>query len=383
MDPVTAIMIANTALNIGRLFMSGGGSLQAMEVELLKKLSEQIVAVQKGIMEILQRLEDLEATLGQVPRDVVFELYKAKVRGISGRLIELKQTYDADLRAHDIKYAAEQNREELEEEILAPLREARDVLMSYPQFALLPVVSECAFHETFAMSMLTERKTRADAAIDRYRNWVTVVTEGDANDDRYLHGALQNATNEMASLIQKAKEKAKFECYEKVWTVDGPVPGCPPGVPVSRFWSLRSDDVWIEVDPSAFSELNAVAAAMIAEGTLSSDEAPVKAQIRVPPGPDGPWKHIVQSCLAKFVRIVPQDGSPSIGDYRPEEWASALLPCQAEFLNARTRMTETADKLTKIGPRVVSLRALSKTSKDTLTFLNDFQAKIAKLEHGD
>ena len=161
--PAVALLIAQTAISVVRLFSHGDdgiGSLMRLQVEMLMQISQQLEAIQAGVLEILNRLDQVEALIGRIPEQVVVELYRAKIAGLNGRYDELMATYKRDVDSNGIAYAQSNNAAELESELLKPLREARDVLMTYHSFGLVPILCSASFVETHAMIMANYRKSR-------------------------------------------------------------------------------------------------------------------------------------------------------------------------------------------------------------------------------
>lgn len=97
-EPMTALLVVNTAMGVMRLMsgpQGGAGDLMAIQMEMLKQISAQLSAIQKGVLEILDRLDRLEQLIGELPKQVVFELYRARISGLNARYKELMATYEA------------------------------------------------------------------------------------------------------------------------------------------------------------------------------------------------------------------------------------------------------------------------------------------------
>lgn len=169
-SPATVVLIVNTALSVAQLF-SGGGSvndLLRLQVEMLKHIEAELAVIQQGILEILNRLDQIEQLIGKIPEQVVVELYRAKVSALNGRYTEILNTYNADVKDKGIAYARSKNQPELEDELLKPLRESRDILMTYSSFSLVPIICTASFVETHAMIMANYRTSRMAQAMTRY-----------------------------------------------------------------------------------------------------------------------------------------------------------------------------------------------------------------------
>lgn len=129
------------------------------------------------------------------------------------------------MRSIGIAQAQSKNATELEEELLRPLREARNVLMSYKSFALVPVICSAAFVESDGMIMANYRKTRIEQALNSYEGWLKNIARG--TSENTLDGAIASAS---AKYKQKMTELQRgwpdYECMVRYTITRG---ACPAG----------------------------------------------------------------------------------------------------------------------------------------------------------
>ena len=120
-DFATGLAIANSALSAARLFGPSGGSvaeLLNLQTQLLNELSQQISALNKGIVLIVDQLEDIRGLIGKVPESTVFELYRNRLAGITVLYRESMELYSDYRVQFGIEAAQSKIGDRLEEEIL-------------------------------------------------------------------------------------------------------------------------------------------------------------------------------------------------------------------------------------------------------------------------
>jgi hypothetical protein len=181
-EVTAALAVINTALALGRLFSSSGsvGDLLKLQTQMLQTISAQIAVVQRGIDEILTRLGEIQAMIGQLPAEVVNELYRRRLNALLGTYTEIMSAYQADVARRGVATAHRQNADELENELLKPLREVRSVLLTTPAYVNVPLLSAALHTEVHAMIMCGYRTVRIKPALDRYREWFTTTLRTDS-----------------------------------------------------------------------------------------------------------------------------------------------------------------------------------------------------------
>ena len=103
-------------------------SLLRLQVEMLKHIEAELGVIEKGIQEILTRLDELKEIVGELPKQVVIEENRIAIEGLSSRFGEVRETY-----IEEGGSLTPQLDTELQNDLISPLRSARDKLMSYPQ----------------------------------------------------------------------------------------------------------------------------------------------------------------------------------------------------------------------------------------------------------
>jgi hypothetical protein len=365
-DPATAILIAQTAISVIQLFSQGEGgvgTLLRLQVEMLKAISEKLDAIQLGVLEILKRLDRIEALIGQIPGQVVVELYRAKISGLNGRYSELMSTYKKDLDSRGIEYAQSNNAGELESELLKPLREARDVLMTYRSFGLVPILCCASFVETHAMIMASYRKTRMLEAVHRYQNWLTSVSDG--SDESTLAGAIVATRKKLQKDFASVPKSEVYDCVSRLVVV---LPGQPSPCNPNPYTGGDFESVTFKptiehkIDPQLDTSVDELLKLKI----LPEDERPAKISVA--------FSTPVQTFQACGNRVRLPVG-------KDEAWLNMLLKNQCPDWKKRLADTENLSQhLTEEGVRLVALHSLKHAADEGRTFLTKIKKSLGQLD---
>jgi hypothetical protein len=370
-DPGTVILVVNTALSVAKLFSQGPGvaDLLRLQVEMLKQISAQLNAIQSGVLEILNRLDQIEQLIGQIPEKVVIELYRAKVAGLNGRYTEIIATYKADVDKHGIEYAQTTNGPELETELLKPLREARDILMTYSSFSLVPIVCSACFVETHAMIMANYRHSRMLEAMHRYRDWLKTVSEG--TSEATLTGAIaatQKAQTQDKGRIPGAEA---YECHTQAAVyLPGSGSTCAGGSQPMAAGMYKSIHFTPTVQESIDPEVDKAVEGMIKSGVLPKEERPLKIAIDFAQPEDKflacPWNKV------------------QYPGGKDEAWLTTVMKTACPDLTGKVNDTQQLPpKLTQDGLRLMSLHALKSASNDGLAFLQRMEKSVKSQPEGN
>jgi hypothetical protein len=202
-EVTAALAVINTALALGRLFSSSGSvaDLLKLQTQMLQTISAQIAVVQRGIDEILARLGEIQTMIGQLPAEVVNELYRRRLNALLGTYNEIMAAYEADVKAKGIATAHKQNVDELENELLKPLREVRSVLLTTPAYLNVPLLSAALHVEVHGMIMAGYRASRIKPALERYREWFTKTLRADAGSIEGRMAALREQRRVLSAEI--------------------------------------------------------------------------------------------------------------------------------------------------------------------------------------
>ena len=210
-DFATGLAIANSALSAARLFGPSGGSvaeLLNLQTQLLNELSQQISALNKGIVLIVDQLEDIRGLIGKVPESTVFELYRNRLAGITVLYRESMELYSDYRVQFGIEAAQSKIGDRLEEEILKPLREIRSVFLSQSEDIIITPLAVAAKIETHCMIMSGYSTPEQRAPIKSYLLW---CEDRKAADDSL---EVQLASNRQAKeTIQKERKDSAARHY--------------------------------------------------------------------------------------------------------------------------------------------------------------------------
>jgi hypothetical protein len=362
-DPATVVLLVNTAISVAKLFSQGPGigDLLRLQVEMLKAISAQLAAVQRGVLEILNRLDQIEALIGQIPEKVVIELYRAKVAGLNGRYTEIIATYKADLDKHGIEYAQKTNGHELETELLRPLRGARDILMSYSSFSLVPIVCSASFVETHAMIMANYRHSRMLEAMHRYHDWLTLVSEG--STEATLSGAIAVTQKNQAQDKGRIPGPEAYECYAQLRMYGPGESSCAQGRYPMASGSYKNIHFTPTVQETIDPDVDKAVEDMIKSGVLPKEERPLKISIDF-----AQPENTFVACPIDRVVVPPG---------KDRAWLTAIMKTPCPDLTGKVADTQQlSPKLTQDGLRLMSLRALKSASDDGLAFLQRMEKSV-------
>src|SRR6266536_2190607 len=81
------IAVIQAAISVAGLFAGDGGVSQMLQlqVEMLKRISEQLRTIQDGIVYMLNQLNHLEALIGEIPQQVDWRMRQTDIAGAIGR----------------------------------------------------------------------------------------------------------------------------------------------------------------------------------------------------------------------------------------------------------------------------------------------------------
>ena len=194
---------------------SGPGLIDLMnlQAEMLKKIQEQIGLINQKVNIIYGKLDELKAILNDVPDSVAIKLCEVRIAGKSGRYAELSATYQRELNlSRSIERAREAVVKEMESDVISPLREARDDLISSYRYrpSVLPSICIAAFIESHAMIMADVKASRQIEALKVYRKWLSETLEGD--DARSIKNRISELRKAQASNTKAAVTDRQDEC---------------------------------------------------------------------------------------------------------------------------------------------------------------------------
>lgn len=373
-DPSTVITIVNIASTLAEMFRKNGPTIDEfmyVQTQMIANISNQLGNIKNSIEEVLRRADELKQLVGEVPDQTVITLYKATILGEQDRYLEILKTYQDDLmRPGGIARARLGAQEELEHELLAPLKLARDGLMTYKNRpAIVPLVCTAAFVETHAMIMTNlaeSHGTRMLQALSRYCDWFQEIMSGAHAES--IDNQIKQAQVEAAGTLKSAHFDLTFDCFSDQ-TPFYSTRYCSAGHAESYSCHRIKGKSFVK----PFRGDNRVAHAvleMIKSGKLSKEERP-------------------QSVFAEYVEMSPVRsqvgciGEPPASDRvlgpRACEVVARETSCDSKRTELNTRVEEWTHLLNDTGFRLLALRAYRSAASDALEFLQNMKAEVAKI----
>jgi hypothetical protein len=362
----TVALLVQTTAGLVSLFQRSGpgiSDLLSIQTQMLKHISDEIAVVQLGVTEILKRVDELSELVGAVPTETVRDLFKSQIAGKEGRYVEVMNTYYADVAESGIASARKKMEPELTNDVIRPLRDARDSVLRDFSFSLVPAVCTAALVETNAMIVVGERSTRMGQAIKRYRSWFETVTHGQAPST--LEGAIAAASATQAKLTTDATVDKSYSCHTSASL--GYVLQCQ-----SAGNNSVSFDCTTLHATTGFRRLKEPAAVasvvkeMIDSGVLPRSERPSEVVVETE----------LTSPIVGEIRCnnTGQPPSPSRASRCPDE--AFHLACADQKAALESQAAAWSKGLTSGGLKLVSLRAFKKAADEGMAFLDRLQKSI-------
>lgn len=183
MDPFTVIAIVQAGFAVYKL-LSGGGNeaakLQSLQIEMLRAISGQLTAVSRGIAQILDRLNDLESIVGNVPEKTVIEDYHSQILGAQIRFLQIAESYDETRRAEGIEAAQQQYSGLLLDEVIWPVHQANTNLTGYTNsLAAIPMVGIALWVQSTASIIANVDPDTIVPQLTHYKRWLEQALSND------------------------------------------------------------------------------------------------------------------------------------------------------------------------------------------------------------
>lgn len=195
------VAIVALALQVYKMFSAQGPSINdflRMQTEMLRIISLQLATIQKGIEEILARLDELEELVGAVPSRTVIEFHRTTIAAMRIVYNEKIGAYALDLRDSGPAFARDRHSADIRSRIVNPLSQAKASLMvaatDSPAYLLVPSVATALHIEVQARSIAGDRINDIQPVLDEYRSWF----------ERSLRGSTPSIESEM-SRLRKAR----------------------------------------------------------------------------------------------------------------------------------------------------------------------------------
>jgi hypothetical protein len=367
--PLVVLAIVQTAIGVASLFTHGGDGMESLlhlQVEMLKHIESELSTIEQGIQEIFNRLDELKELFGELPAQVVIEQNRAAIRGLSQRYAEIRDTYLAQGRVLSPELTAE-----LQENLISPLRSARDVLMGYPQpqFALVPTISTACFVESLAMAMANTSTQRTQQALVRYRRWFVQVSRGTSESS--LEGKIRTLRKTQIANVGKARAlSAATPTVTRCYT--DKQPGTLGSgndrirIPLDVYKCLDDENI-LTVVPSRDANTSQAVNDMLKRRLLQTDEQPF--EINIAPKHTGGW-------TASYVAGQSQ---PTSAEFCAG--TGHTLSCASYESSASDDASKLSNSLTSDGLQLMSLLALKDAADRAITFIDKLDPSVRTLGH--
>lgn len=178
---VGAIFAAvSIATSVMQLFGPKGyslGNLLAIQTEMLKNISQQIIAIQNGIEEILKQLEDIQRKLDQLPENLATEIYNRNLQGVMFTYNDLMKGYIEERDKFGIPQARSYYIPRINEEILRPIQSVRNTLITFKNPLHAPILSLALYAEIHSMILTDTPHSAIKSALERYEEYFSDLLE--------------------------------------------------------------------------------------------------------------------------------------------------------------------------------------------------------------
>lgn len=173
MEPTTVITTVNIASSILHLCGPKGYSIRQLfkiQTELLLKISQQLLVIQKGIETILLSLDEIQKAIQELPSRTAIEIYESELRGINLSYQEFANGYMLERKKKGI-IEAQKVYEPLFDRLIEKLVFSRNNLFSYNSPMHIPLVSSIMHIEILSSVMASRPKSQIISALQAYLAW--------------------------------------------------------------------------------------------------------------------------------------------------------------------------------------------------------------------
>lgn len=268
------VALVQTAVAIAGLFSGNGGisDLLKLQVEMLAHISEQLRAIEDGIIFIIKRLDEIEGLIGQVPREVDWRLHQSEIAGASGRWRTLLPVYEQDRRQGHFDPINAPYKSEMEN-ILFTLSQAAHALMdAYSDYRLVPSICFASFIECQARIIVSQ--STLQTTCKAYRDWLTKVSQG--SSENTLQGAIAKLEKEKEERNTGAKSAEDYYCaiYKKA------IPARLGQPIIGSYQQLHAVSTLVPLD-KATDDLGKAADDMIKRGAMTEKDRPLQVRVDI------------------------------------------------------------------------------------------------------
>lgn len=361
--PLVVVAIVQAAISVASLFSHGGdgmGSLLGLQVEMLKNIESELSVIEQQIQQILANLAELKEILGDLPKQGVIENNRNTIESLAARYREIRNTYleEGGMTTNLAN--------ELEHDVISPLRAARGKLMNYPdpqsQFLLVPTICTACFVESYAMALAytsDARTKRPKNALRVYRRWFVQVSRGESESS--LEGTISMLKQKQLADAKTAHEAAATPNTTLCFT-DGHEDRSH-GI---RSWvkNCSNDQISTTVAPTSDATISKTVNEMITKHLLQPDEQPV--QVSISPQLSGAWE---QRYTGNPIHPIGSDKCPGTGN---------SLACSTNDATARANAAVLSERLGSNGLRLMSFHALRHAAERAIAFIDRLEPSLKK-----
>jgi hypothetical protein len=329
---LVAIQVVQTAISIAKLF-GGGGDLASQIGSMLAAISKELSAIEVGIQEILNRLDEIKELIGEIPKAVVQETERAKITGLLTLYTLQMETYARDCEDQGVAFSQAKNIPPLENQVIIPLKLSVAILTGYHASGMVPIICAASYVHVKAMILANYTKNDLLPVLGMYQRWLKERVELLTYEIGEKSGSMQGLKEKLEGLTQPSPFKCAYS-----------TPAHPSYDGSAETWSASI--VYREIDP----HVSLAAGDMVANRLMNWYQVPGYAEL----------------ALTKMNSFL--SGPEVIQSFCPE-----VIDGKRQTFKA------TAEQFPEIGLQLMSRRALKYAAETTLNALNEQQQRIEQL----
>lgn len=314
------VNIATTAMQL--LGPKGPSTMDLMEIQtdMLRKISAQISLIQQNTELILEQLGELNRLINELPKETAYEICKKKLEGLLGSYNEIIDGFIREREKIGINSAHTVYDNLIEEELLRPLRETRNILFTDENPIDLPLVALCLQAEVHLSILCNNSHSKIIAALKRYSEWVKLLQDETRNNSiPNRMTKLRDLMNKNISLISNYDNK--FLC------LDSKHLGSFAGIQYSRLGSAM-----FHLKNSSFKLVNVLSnddnqniQTLISEGMLTEIDLPKRVEFK---------QYELIEKITVWYKFIPTDGTANCYSSNPR-----IIPENYEQIESRIHNT--------------------------------------------
>ena len=207
---LVAIAVVQTAVSIVKLFSIGGNDRASQIGSMLEAISKELVTIEAGIQEILQRLDEIKELIGEIPEAVVQETQRAEITGLLTVYTLTMETYARDSKDKGIAFSRAKNIPPLENQVIIPLKKSVAILTGYHASGMVPIICATSYVHVKAMILANYTKNDLIPVLGMYQKWLKVMVGRLTNEITERNESLNGLQDKMEGLTHP------FSCTGRV-----------------------------------------------------------------------------------------------------------------------------------------------------------------------